>query len=83
MHVSTRGGTRGAVIPECGLACGSVLVGPGLPPAAANGEPWQPGMTVPEKAWRCRFRKSEPAGTDASALASLMAAQLLPVEAVK
>lgn len=48
-----------------------------------NGEPWLPGMTVPEKAWRCRFRKNEPAGADASAVASLMAAQLLPAEAVK
>jgi integrating conjugative element relaxase (TIGR03760 family) len=48
-----------------------------------NGEPWLPGMTVPERAWRCRFSKSEPAGADASAQASLMAAQLLPAEAVK
>lgn len=47
-----------------------------------NGEPWLPGMTVPEKAYRFRFRKSDPAGADACAQASVMAAQLLPAEAV-
>ncbi|MGR7122090.1 TraI domain-containing protein [Klebsiella aerogenes] len=47
-----------------------------------NGEPWLPGMTVPEKAYRFRFRKSEPAGADACSQASMMAVQLLPAEAV-
>lgn len=47
-----------------------------------NGEHWLPGMTVPAKAYRCRFRASPPSGAGASAQASLMAVRLLPSEAV-
>jgi integrating conjugative element relaxase (TIGR03760 family) len=48
----------------------------------SNGEHWQPGMTVPEAAYRCRFRQSAPSGAGVFAQASLIAAQLLPEEAV-
>lgn len=47
-----------------------------------SGECWMPGMTVPAQAYRCRFRRAAPAGSEAPAMASLMAGQILPGEAV-
>jgi len=48
-----------------------------------SGEGWMPGMTVPDQAYRCRFRHTASSGAEASAMASLMAGQLLPAEAVR
>lgn len=48
-----------------------------------SGECWVPGMTVPARAYRFRFRKAAPTGSEGPAMASLMAGQLLPAEAVR
>jgi integrating conjugative element relaxase (TIGR03760 family) len=48
-----------------------------------NGECWVPGMTVPAQAYRFRFCKAAPTGSEAPAMASMMAGQLLPAEAVR
>jgi integrating conjugative element relaxase (TIGR03760 family) len=47
-----------------------------------SGDAWLPGFTLPQKAYRCRFRAAPPSGAEASAQAALMAAQMLPAEAV-
>jgi integrating conjugative element relaxase (TIGR03760 family) len=48
----------------------------------SGGGHWLPGMTAPVTAYRCRFRQKAPSGAGAFAQASLIAAQLLPAEAV-
>lgn len=45
-----------------------------------DGSIWQPGLTVPRMPFRFRFSKTLSQDTHASALASLMAGQLLPTE---
>jgi integrating conjugative element relaxase (TIGR03760 family) len=47
-----------------------------------NGTSWQPGISVPNNYYRFRYRAVMPVGNEATALAAIMASQLMPADAL-
>ncbi|MDF7679953.1 TraI domain-containing protein [Enterobacteriaceae bacterium ESL0689] len=47
-----------------------------------DGIRWQPGISIPDGPYRFRFRSAPPAAQEASSLATLVASQLIPAEAI-